>query len=215
MKKIKLPKGNKVKKNNSTKAKKTKTTKKHFPIKKYKYILAMDQASNKSGFSVYNIEDLYNPILLKHGVFDIEDIKEDKYGESYFDEKIKNVKMFLIKLIKEYNIEFVILEDVQKQINIKTFKYLAGLLFVLRDYLYENNISYTVKSPSEWRKYIPQIKGRKREEVKASAIKYVTDKYGFIPQEDEAESICIGEALIKSFIKQDIEIYLEDYFNWL
>jgi Holliday junction resolvasome RuvABC endonuclease subunit len=82
----------------------------------YNKILALDQASEKSGYSIFD-----NGKLFKYGLLKLSDIKKDKFNEPY-DERVTNVKEFLKKMIDTYNIDLVILEDIQKQVNIKTYK---------------------------------------------------------------------------------------------
>ena len=166
-------------------------------------ILSFDQSSNMTGYCVYKNEE-----LLSHGVLNLKDITKKSYGETTYDEKVENVRMFLKRCIKEYNINLVVFEDVQKQLSMQTYKQLSYLQGVLKNYCYSNNIPYAILKPSEWRSVL-NIKVKKRVEVKANAIKYVKDKFGLDTGEDESESICIGLATIKLLKKNKLIIYKE------
>lgn len=168
----------------------------------YENILSLDQASNKTGFAIYSSKE-----LSKHGVFDISDIDKKHFGDNYYHEKVTNVKMFLDRCIKEFNIDLVILEDIQKQTNIKTFKDLAYLQGVLKNYCYENNIPFSVLSPSEWRSGTLHIKGRKREDAKKNTQDYVKKQFGIEASEDECDAIGIGSAGVKLLDKGKLEIF--------
>lgn len=163
-------------------------------------ILALDQASSKTGFSIYN----ENKKLLKYGVFDIHDIDEKHNGSLFYQEKIENVKMFLDRIICEYTIDLVVIEDIQSQSNINTYKKLAWLQGVLIQYLYSNKIQFKILSPSEWRKIL-KIKGksRKRVDIKLATQEYVKTIFEIEASEDECDAICIGKAYTQLTTKEN------------
>lgn len=163
---------------------------------KYRKILSLDQALNLTGFAIFE-EDL----LIKYGTLNLSDIK----GDNPTDEKILNVKEFIKRIKKNYGIDLVIIEDIQSQVNIKTFKHLAWLQGVIKNYLYEQEIPYTVYKPSEWRKIIG-IKGRKRVEQKANAQLKVKELYNIDVSEDEADAILLAVATITSVKKNNLNI---------
>jgi Holliday junction resolvasome RuvABC endonuclease subunit len=141
-------------------------------------ILSLDQAS-KCGYSLFE-----NTNLVKYGIFDVHDIKDNI-------ERWDNIKQFLAKMVNTYNIEFVSIEDIQKQVNIKTYKDLAHLQGFLISWLYENNIPYEIVPPATWRQYC-KIKGKDRKQKKANAQLFVKNKFGIDASEDEADAIGIG-----------------------
>lgn len=157
---------------------------------KDKIILALDQASAVTGYCVIRVVD---ESLVSHGYLTLKDIKGEDIS---YDEKVENVKQFLQRCIDFFKPDIVILEDVQKQVNVRTFKDLAYLQGVLKNYLYVNKIAYSILSPSEWRKAV-KISGRGRAVLKQKALDYVKDTFGLEVIEDEAESICIGKAGVK------------------
>lgn len=94
-------------------------------------------------------------------------------------------------VIDNINADFVILENIQFQRNIATFKSLAQLQGCIMNHLNNLNIGYTFVEPSAWKSYCG-IKGRKREEQKKNTIIYVKNKYNIEVSEDIADAIGIG-----------------------
>lgn len=86
----------------------------------------------------------------------------------------------------------------QKPQNVDTFKKLNKLLGILENLADEKNYDYDTKSASEWRSPL-KIKGKKRDEKKANAIKFVKkiginlDNYvdDYERKTDVADSICM------------------------
>ena len=111
----------------------------------FKKILSLDQALNLTGFAIYD-----NKELILHGTFNLKDIK----GDNSVEEKVSNVKKFLEKIIADYEIDLVVLEDVQSQVNVNTFKQLAWLQGTLINFLYEHKYCHLIVKPSEWRSII-------------------------------------------------------------
>lgn len=170
---------------------------------KDKVILSLDQSSNLTGYSVYKNEE-----FLSYGILSLKDITSKSHGELYYDEKVENVKQFLIRCIDYFKPDIVVIEDIQRQSNVRTFKDLAYLHGVLKNYLYENNIPFVSISPSAWRGEL-KIKGRKRVDVKKNTQSYVKDNFGIEVTEDEADAICIGIATSKMLSKGKIELLKE------
>lgn len=163
-------------------------------------ILAFDQSSNLTGYNVYR-----NGEILSYGVLSLKDITRKTNGESYYDEKVENNRQFVIRCIDFFKPDIVILEDVQKQTNVKTFKDLSYLLGVLKNHLYVEKIPFSVLSPSMWRGEL-KIKGRKREDVKRNAQLYVKNRFGIEVTEDEADAICISIAGSQMLEKDKLEM---------
>lgn len=140
-----------------------------------KTILALDQAvTGATGYSVFNKD---TQELITYGKFT---------GGT-----ILNCKDNLVALIDEWNPVHVILEDVQQQRNVQTFKVLSMLLGVLQITLEERGISYTVVHVMTWRSK-NQIHARNRAEAKKMAQTLIEELYGVKPTQDEAEAVLIG-----------------------
>lgn len=154
-----------------------------------KRILALDQATKISGWSVFDNEN-----LIKFGVFTARD--------NDVDQRIEIVKNYLINMIDFWRPDKVILEDIQLQQfgprstnnveGVTTFKSLAHLQGVLINTLLENNIAYEVVHTAVWREHCG-VKGKSRADKKRSAQLIVKNIYGINVTQDEADAICIGQ----------------------
>lgn len=157
-----------------------------------KILLALDQATNVTGYAIYEDGELF------------------KYGKIKFEgdaiERIHKARVWLEDFIKvlQNNMDEndkieVILEDIQYQekyeagglSNVQTFKTLAWLQGVLIELLYSKNIKYSTCYASEWKATFG-IKGRARTEQKRNAQAYVADKLGIKATQDECDAILIG-----------------------
>ena len=151
-------------------------------------ILSLDQAMRITGIAV-----LKNNELIHYGLYkNPNDTKKKKWSH---EEKIDLILNELKRLIEEYNIDYVVFEDVQSQKSPQTFKQLSILLGCIRQELFKIKIPYEILPPATWRTTL-NIKGRNREQKKKNAQIYVKNKFDIEVTEDEADAICIGLAMI-------------------
>ena len=94
-------------------------------------------------------------------------------------------------LIKNKNIDYVVLEGIQFQKNYKTFQQLSQLQGVIIALLFNLNKGYQIEKPSEWKK-VCGIKVSKRVEQKKNTMEFVKITYGLDVGEDESDAIGIG-----------------------
>lgn len=150
-------------------------------------LLAIDQASYNSGVAIFEDGNLIYSGVIK--------LKRIELGK-----RLVQLKKEILSLIKEYNIDTVIFEDIQLQKNVsnnvKTYKTLAELRGVLEVILTEEEIPYSDVLSSVWRKAIG-IKGKTREDQKENAVNFVLSTYNKAVTNDEADAICIGNFFIK------------------
>ena len=116
-------------------------------------------------------------------------------------------------MIEKWNPNMVILEDIQLQTYKKnpseaaemvlTFKKLAHLQGVLKNYLYEKGLIYKIASPSTWKHY-SEIKGNNRTDQKRNAQIKVKKLYDISVTQDEADAILIGRWAAAEHKKNDI-----------
>lgn len=103
-------------------------------------------------------------------------------------------------MLNEYNFEYVAFEDIQKQNNQETYKKLAYVQATVMIWCYNQDIKFTIYSPSHWRKILKETYkvafGRKREEQKKAAIEFINYMNNMIVSSDEADAICIGYAYL-------------------
>ena len=153
-------------------------------------LLALDQASQVSGFSIYDKE---TKELIHYGSFE--------FTSQDFDTRLYHINRKVKEIIEEYHVDEVYLEDIQLQgedgiPNVVVFKRLAEVIGVICCLCVELNLPHTIVSPSTWR-HSCGIRGKARADKKKNAQIYVQEKYGLIVSDDVADAICLGEHAIK------------------
>lgn len=149
-----------------------------------KVILALDQAlGGNTGYSVFN-KDTQELVA---------------YGK-YSGGTLLGCKDKLVELLEEWEPEFVLLEDIQQQRNVQTFKSLSMLLGVLQVALEERGIKHEIVHVQRWRAK-SQIQARNRAEAKKMAQALVEELYGIKVSADISESILIGRFYFLSRIE--------------
>ena len=150
-------------------------------------ILALDQASRTSGWSIFQDEQ-----LIASGTFTFDD--------DNFSLRLVKIRNKVIQLIQQYEINKVLLEDIQLQgqtNNVTTYKALAEVLGVLEELCCELKIPHEIIHSQSWKSTL-DIKGRDRATQKRNAQAFVAATYGKKVSQDESDSICIGTHYIKS-----------------
>lgn len=150
-------------------------------------ILALDQASRTTGWAVFQ-EDK----LVASGTFTVAD--------DYFANRLVKIREKVDSLIQQYDINKVLLEDIQLQgqtNNVTTYKALAEVLGVLEELCSERKIPHELVHSQTWKSSLG-IKGRDRATQKRNAQAYVAETYNKKVSQDESDSICLGAAYIKN-----------------
>ena len=165
-----------------------------------KIIIALDQSTQVSGYSIYK-----NGQLIDYGHL--------SPSGDYLHRIVKLIQWLKIQVEKFSNEDLTILiEEIQLQqtpdskglLNVETFKKLAHCQGALLEYLVENKINYSIVASSTWKSKCG-IKGRGRTEQKKKAQEYVFNEFGINATQDEADAICIGKSYILSS---------ESFFDW-
>ena len=150
-------------------------------------ILALDQASRTSGFAVFQDNQ-----LIACGTFTFDD--------DNIPQRLVKIRNKVILLIQQYNINKVLLEDIQLQTqtnNVATHKILAEVLGVLEELCAELKIPHEVIHSQTWKSTL-NIKGRDRATQKRNAQLFVTETYNIKVSQDASDAVCIGAHYIKS-----------------
>lgn len=153
-------------------------------------VLGLDAATGITGYSIYD-----DGILVSYGTH-----KSDSRLET--EERINDMKKWLIAALESWEPNFVGLENIQlqkfgpgaSQAQVKTFQVLANLQGVLIDTLFEKCIDHDLVYASEWRSYCGVNEGdQKRDNKKKLAQEKVKIWYNQDCTQDEADAICIGK----------------------
>lgn len=147
-------------------------------------VLSFDQSTKISAYSLW-LDGKYVEV----GVIDLHKMKDTS-------ERVRAMGVELCKIIKKYNPDKVVMEEVAQQSNPLTLKLLARIQGVIIGFCAAHNIDTYIVEPSKWRSVL-KFKigsGVKRAELKSQAIKHVKDVYNLDLSEDECEALCINEA---------------------
>ena len=153
-------------------------------------ILALDAATGITGYAIYD-----NKVLVGYGVYKTSSTLPTV-------ERINQVKNWLKAALKEWEPDFVGIENIQLQkygnrdtdVQVKTFQTLANLQGVLLDTVFEACIDNELVYPTEWRSYCGIGSGdQHRDARKKAAQAKVKIWYDIDCTEDESDAICIGK----------------------
>ena len=149
-------------------------------------VLALDAATNITGYSIYDDRD-----LVSYGTF--------KTSGEKAEERIHEVKEWLKAAVAAWEPDFVGIENIQlqsfgnNQYQVETYRVLANLQGVLVDTLFEACIDHDLVSVNTWRNYCNVGQGTGRENKKKQAQDKVKLWYNQNCTQDEADAICIGK----------------------
>jgi Holliday junction resolvasome RuvABC endonuclease subunit len=117
-------------------------------------------------------------------------------------ERMKLMSEKIISLIEEVKPDILIFEDVQYQMNQKTFQELANLQGVIMAYLFKLDFPFQIVYPTTWKSFC-KIKGKNREEQKDNTKIFVKEKYKINVSEDEADAIGIGYWAVNNITNEE------------
>lgn len=168
------------------------------PKKKDVYrILALDQSTHLTGWSIYDNEQ-----LIAYGIY-------ETVNEQQID-RMNEVKEWLVSMIINWRPDFIGLEGIQYQSSagVTTFEALARLQGVLMECCFENRLPFEICHTATWRQACG-VKGKSRIEKKRSMKELVKNWFDVGVSEDEADAIGIGRYCTKNFMPKKIE-----FFTW-
>lgn len=147
---------------------------------------SLDQSLTCTGWSIWD-EDK----LIQYGTF--------KTKPSVpIEERLGTIWKELGLLKDQYEFEYLFFEDIQRQANVETYKKLAYTQATVLLWCYWKECSYTILSPSHWRKILKDkykiTWGKARADQKKAAIDFIKKTCGVSVTSDEADALCIGIA---------------------
>ena len=104
-------------------------------------------------------------------------------------------------LLDIYKPNIIYMEETYNAKNPQTTKFLTRLQGVVYGWCINHGCEFNTIRPASWRKqlHFTQGKGIKREQLKKQSIQYVYNNYELDVCDDEADAICIADAVIKMF----------------
>lgn len=153
-------------------------------------IVSLDQSTRCTGYAVFE-----DGKYIESGVIDMNKSKLETDKRSF--EMAKEIW----KIIKKYNPQEIVIENVQQQSSPSTVIILARLAGMIIGYAEAHNIHVHILLPSQWRKALGYSQGAKvkRQELKQQSIDYVKKNLGLDLSEDECEAIAEGIAAHKIY----------------
>lgn len=153
-------------------------------------VLSFDQSTRVSGWAYFE-----DGKYVESGVIDMNKSTLETDKRSF--EMAKE----LWKIIKKYNPQELVIENVQQQSSPSTVIILARLAGMVIGYAEAHNIHVHILLPSQWRKALGYSQGAKvkRQELKQQSIDYVKNNLGLTLSEDECEAIAEGIAAHKIY----------------
>ena len=151
------------------------------PVKKkvLNRIIALDNATHITGWAIFDDKK-----LVSYGKY------TTKSEET--SDRILEVGDWLVNLLSQWEPDTIILEDIQQQTNVNTFKVLAKLQGVLEYVSKKNNANYYIVPPATW-KSNAGVKGKSRADQKKSAQLIVQRIYNVQATQDECDAILLGK----------------------
>lgn len=155
-----------------------------------KRVLAFDQATYLSGWSVFD-----DGQLVKFGGFETR--LEDEFA------RINTIKNWVVSMVKTWNPDIVGLEGIQleKNYGVLTFETLARLQGVLADAMVTLGVPFKICPTNTWRAH-SGVKGRTRTDKKNSMKQIVFDKWKLKVNDDCADAIGIGQYVADNLPKK-------------
>lgn len=150
-------------------------------------ILALDQATRCSGYAIFE-----NKKLIHYGKILTEDLD--------IGVRLNKIRNQVQLLIQQHEITEVVIEDIQLQENVQTFKALAEVFGVIYELVTSLGLPIQAVLASTWKSHL-SIKGKTRPEQKRNAQKWVEQNYGIKPIQDICDAICIGQYYIDNKIE--------------
>lgn len=151
-----------------------------------KRILALDQATHITGWSIYDGQE-----LIRYGTFSTN--QKDEIA------RISTIKNWLISMIENWKPDFVAIEGIQFQdessgnkMGVTVFQGLARLQGVLMETCHAQKVDYTVCPTNTWRNHCG-VKGRYRADKKRSMQLIAKKWYDISLTDDEADAVGIGK----------------------
>ena len=164
-------------------------------------ILALDQSTHLTGYSVFDSDQ-----LVTYGIYEAK--KKDE------PQRIHEIKEWFVSLVENYQPDYVGIEGIQYQeessgnkMGVTVFQALARLQGVLIETCVELGIPHQIAMTNTWRAHCG-VKGRARADKKRSMQMLVKQWYDISVSDDIADAIGIGKFTSET-ISQKVE--LEDW----
>lgn len=170
-------------------------------------VLSLDQATNITGWAIYDNKD-----LIAYGKI--------KFTQIDTFERMSKMRYWLLNMIENWQPDKVSLEDIQLQKfttrtgkeneAVTTYKVLAQLQGVLAVTCFEKNINPIIVHTATWRAHCKITSARSRNDLKRAAQLLVQNRFNKNVTQDEADAICIGLYVVEKYLRNNEMIDFEN-----
>ena len=165
--------------------------------------LAVDASTKSTGIAIFDGQELKHYDCITASSTDL-------------FKRIHKMQDEIEKIIKNYKIEKIVMEDVIPEDvhgNQNVFKALTYLQGYLIEVFNRNKIPYELVVASHWRKLcgIKTGSGVRRESLKPKDIAFVKNQFGISVNDDIADAICIGFAAVGGIIKEPQVVVVDGF----
>ena len=152
--------------------------------------MSIDGSTQKTGIAYFCNGEYVEHVLL--------DFSKDKNMENRFESMSKAIWQKL----DEYRPNIIYIEETYMANNPQTSKILTRLQGVIYAWCVNNDCEFNTIRPRSWRKQLnfQQGKNVKREQLKIQSIEYIKNNYGLEVTDDEADAICIADAVLSKYL---------------
>ena len=159
-------------------------------------VCSIDSSTRKTGMA-----------LFLDGKLDSYQLIDLSTNNETLDERINVMGRNMLLLLSRWKPEIVYIEEPQGHgQNVKLVNMLCQIVGIVRGWCIDNKTYFEVVSPSVWRKYLGMVQGgKKRAELKAESIRIVKETYDIDVNDDTADAINIGNAMINRYAKEKKE----------
>lgn len=115
------------------------------------------------------------------------------------ENRFKNMSLAIWELLDSYQPNIIYIEETYAARNPQTTKILTRLQGVIYAWCMNHDCEFNTISPASWRRQLSfkQNRNIKRDALKKQSVKYILEHYSLGVSDDEADAICIADAVLK------------------
>ena len=150
--------------------------------------MTIDGSTTKTGVAYF-----CNGKYKKHYLLDYSKNKD-------IDQRFETMVIELWKLLNKHKPDIIYMEDIYMANNAKTVRILTRLQGAVYAWCLQNGCEFNTIAPTSWRKLLGFKQGQEtRKLMKQQSVQYIYDTYKIEVSDDEADAICIADAVLKKF----------------
>ena len=153
------------------------------------FMVSIDSSTKKTGMALFVGGKMNKYVLI------------DNSKEKDVNKRIDKMCLDIIEQLSKWHPTVLYIEEPKGEgRNVELVRKLAEILGAVRAWCLTHGCYYEEVQPSVWRKYVGITQGtKKRAELKQASIDYVYTTYGAEVNDDVADSICLGAAMVNRY----------------